>query len=109
LKQVFVELRDLFWLILILFILLQWWQGLKMKELALRHVKRYCASMDLQLLDESIALRGFWLKRGDDGRVHIWRSYLFEFTSTGDERYQGKIILLGHRVTTLQVDPHRFE
>ena len=50
--------------------------------------------MDLQLLDESVALRALWFKRSPDGQLR-WRSYNFDFTSTGDDRYQGRIILLG--------------
>ncbi|MBN4055541.1 DUF3301 domain-containing protein, partial [bacterium AH-315-K03] len=80
-------------------------QGIK--QLALKETKSYCEKMEVQLLDEGVALRGFWLKRDDRGNVRLWRSYLFEFTSTGNERYNGRIILLGRRVESITLDPHR--
>ncbi|SEF94631.1 DUF3301 domain-containing protein [Marinobacterium lutimaris] len=102
-----LELKDLFWLFLTGCLCLIWWQGQKVREIALREVRRQCEKMDLQLLDESVGLRALWLKRADDGKIRVWRRYHFEFTSTGDERYSGEIITLGHKVTGFNVSPHR--
>lgn len=102
-----VELKDLFWLTLVGLVCLIWWQGQKVREIALAHARRECRTMDLQLLDESVALRGLWLRRDPEGRIHLWRRYRFEFTSTGDERYSGEVITLGSRVTGFSVAPHR--
>jgi hypothetical protein len=62
----------------------------------------------LQLLDESVGLRALWLKRDTDGRIRLWRRYTFEFSSTGEDRYSGKVITLGKKVTDLHLDPHHF-
>lgn len=102
-----LELKDLFWLLLTGLVCLIWWQGQKVREIALREVRRQCKEMDLQLLDESVGLRAIWLKRGNDGKLHVWRRYHFEFTSTGDERYSGEIVTLGLKVTGFNVSPHR--
>jgi hypothetical protein len=102
-----IELKDLFWLTLVGLVCLIWWQGQKVREIALRHARRECAAMDLQLLDDSVALRAIWLRRDDNGRMRPWRRYRFEFTSTGDERYSGEVITLGTRVTGFSVAPHR--
>lgn len=104
-----VDLRDLFWLTLTVSLCLLWWNGQKVKEIALQAVRRYCKEMELQLLDENIALRAVWFKRDAQGRLSIWRRYHFEFTSTGDERYSGRVVTLGRQVTGLEVAPHRID
>ncbi|WP_286237635.1 DUF3301 domain-containing protein [Neptuniibacter halophilus] len=104
-----IDLEALFWLTLIAFLLYHWWQSQKVKEAALRYTRRHCKELELQLLDDNINLRGFWLKRDSQGRVRIWRAYNFEFSSTGEERYSGRVVTLGGRVTDLHLDPHRLQ
>lgn len=84
-----------------------WWRSQAVKELALQATRNHCASMGVQLLDDSVVLRGFWFKRNSHGELCVRRSYLFEFTSTGDERYHGGTVMLGTRVETIQLAPHR--
>ncbi|WP_417227987.1 DUF3301 domain-containing protein [Amphritea sp.] len=103
----YLALSDLFWLTLIVLLLLHWWQSLKIKEVALKAASRHCEELDLQLLDQSVYLRGIWLKRNDQGKIKIWRSYLFDFTATGDDRAKGRIALLGAQVTGITLEAHR--
>jgi hypothetical protein len=84
-----------------------WWRAHGVRELALRAAREHCQQLQVQLLDDGVARRGFWLKRGDDGRLHIWRSYQFEFTATGDDRYQGRVFMLGQRVEAIRLETHR--
>ncbi len=103
----YIDIESLFWLTLIVFLLYHWWQSQKTKETALHYTRRQCQQLELQLLDDNISLRGFWLKRDEKGRLRIWRAYNFEFSSTGDERYSGRVVTLGNRVTDLHLAPHR--
>ena len=103
----YIELTDLVWLTLICAALLHWWKAQQIKEIALKAVRKHCKELDLQLLDQSIALRGLWLKCDNEGKVRIWRSYTFAFSSTGDDRYEGRISLLGRQITGMQLEPHR--
>lgn len=102
-----IDLADVFWLFTGLAVLAYWWQAQGIKQRALQAVKAHCETMDVQLLDDSIVLRGFWCKKDHHGMLKIWRSYLFEFSSTGEQRYTGRIILLGSHIETVQLDPHR--
>lgn len=102
-----IELSDLFWLALTATLCALWWQNLKIREFATRQVRAYCQQQDVQLLDESIALKGMKPKRDDSGRMALERSYQFSFTSTGDERYTGLIRLHGRKVLTFELQPHR--
>ena len=63
--------------------------------------------MNVQLLDDGLALKGFWFKRNPKGSLALWRRYNFEFTSTGNERYSGQIIMLGRLVETIRLAAYR--
>lgn len=100
---------DFFLIGLIIIIGWQWSSALKAREQAFASVKIHCKKLNLQLLDEYVALNGFWMKRDTHGKYQAWRSYLFEFSSTGFERYNGKIILLGDKILSIQLEPYREE
>lgn len=84
-----------------------WWQAHAAKEMALQATRKYCESVGVQLLDDGLALRGFWIKRDGAGNLCLRRSYSFEFTTTGDQRYHGATVMLGRRLESVQLDPHR--
>ena len=103
------DLMDVFWCAIFISFMMLWWNAQGIKQIALSAVKRHCKTMDVQLLDEGVVLRGFWLKRDATGNMKLWRSYNFEFTSTGNERYLGRIVLLGRRVEEVHLEPHRLQ
>lgn len=101
------ELSDVALLLLFAGVAFWWWRGSAVKESALRAARAHCQSFEVQLLDESVVLRGFWFKRDAGGVLRVRRSYEFEFTSTGDERYHGCIVMLGQLLESIQLQPHR--
>ncbi len=101
------ELGDFFWLLVVVLVIHYWWHSKGVKEIALNATRRHCIKLDLQLLDDSIALRGLWLKRDSLGKPRFWRSYVFEFSSQGDDRYHGRITLLGKRIESIDLEVHR--
>ncbi len=103
----FIEFSDLLWFTLICLCLWYWWSAQKIKEIALTAARKSCNEMSLQLLDESVSLRALWLKRDVNGQLRMWRRYQFEFSSTGEDRYVGKVIMLGLRITDTELQPHR--
>jgi len=103
----YFEVSDLLWLCFLSFAGWHWWQGQKVKEIALKSAIKYCKEVDIQLLDQSIYLRGFWFKRDSDGKLRIWRSYQFDFTATGDDRAKGRVVMLGYKLTNIELDAHR--
>ena len=100
---------DLFFIILLLLIGFYWSSAMKAREIAFIAAKAHCQKLNLFLLDEYVALNGQWLKRNELGKLKAWRSYQFEFSSTGDERYNGKVIMLGKRVVSIQLEPYRIQ
>ncbi len=86
-----------------------WFNGQQVKEIALKAVRKNCLNMEVQMLDEYVALNRIRLKRDHMGKIRLQRTFLFEFSSTGNERYNGVCIMLGRRVESIQMEPHRFD
>ncbi len=97
-------------ILLILFLLMiaaYWSSATKAREIALTAVAFRCREMEVFLLDDCVALTAQWLKRDADGAIKVWRTFQFEFTSTGDDRYHGKVIMLGRKIQSIQMDAYR--
>ncbi len=98
---------DLFLITLLLLIGFYWSNSMKAREIAFIAVTSHCRKLGVQLLDEYVALNGLWFKVNREGGISAWRSYLFEFTSTGNDRYNGKIIMLGDKILNIEMDPYK--
>ena len=101
------SLSDLFLLLLIVCLVLLTWRAIAVREFAHRAVKKHLDKLDLQLLDDNVAMKAVWIKRDPSGYLRFWRSYNFEFSSTGHERYKGRIILLGNQIENIVLEPYR--
>lgn len=86
-----------------------WVNAQQAKEIALKAVKAHCLNLDVQMLDEYVALNGIRLNRAQSGKIRLRRTFLFEFSSTGNERYNGVCIMLGRQVQAIQMEPYRFD
>ena len=84
------------------------WRGYGIRELALQMARRHCEKLDIELLDENVALRGLRLQRDRQGRLRLARDYNFEFTVTGDQRLSGCITLFGRQLGKVELQPHPF-
>ena len=80
-----------------------WLDSLKAREVAVRAARAACSADGLLLLDDTVAIALLKPVRDDDGHVKLQRAYGFEYSDTGNNRLQGSIVLLGHRVTLLNV------
>ena len=102
-----IELSDIVLLLVFAAGVYWWWHAHAVKEAVLRAVRKHCREYGVQLLDETAVLRGLWFRRDASGVLRVRRSYTFEFTSTGDERYHGAVVVLGAAIETIQLEPHR--
>lgn len=62
-----------------------------------------CAELDVQRLDDSVALRRFrlgWIPQGPTFR----RYYVFEFSRNGADRRSGEIALVGLRLDWVRIE-----
>ena len=84
-----------------------WWQSGVYKGRARELATAHCQQFDLQLLDQSMVIVGFWPVRGRAGRLEFRRTYQFEFSSIGDRRYQGKLVLVGMQLQSIALEPYK--
>ena len=98
----------IFFFTLVAVLYLFWNKQQQARGLALSVVRKHCELQGLQLLDDTLVLDGYQLKRRSLG-WSLLRCYQFEFASTGDERYCGSLLLAGRRVERLELDTHRMQ
>ena len=65
---------------------------------------RLCRDLKVQFLDETVTLAQIRLGRSDAGWPQFTRVYLFEFSGTGQDRWQGRATLAGQRVLSVQFE-----
>lgn len=82
------------------------WRGHGIRERALRLARQHCAKLDIELLDENVALRGLRLQRDGRGHLRLARLYDFEFTVTGDQRLRGNLSMFGQQLGHIELDAH---
>lgn len=89
------------------FLAVFWWNTMGIKQQAYDVARRHCQDLNLQLLDQSVMLKRVRLRRNQAGGLSLLRVFVFEFASTGDERYHGEIQLLGRALVDVHVDLHK--
>lgn len=96
-----------FLILLALIIAWLWWDGLGAKEIARASCKRICREHDVLFLDDTVALTRLRLRRDGSGQMRIFRRFGFEFTSDGEQRYQGYVDMLGSYVIHTEMETYR--
>jgi hypothetical protein len=96
-------------LLLVLFVvaIAAWlWHHLGLRQIALQHARRVTKKEGVQLLDDSVYLRRMRLSRSTDTLFAFQRMYQFEFSTVGDRRFLGWVILHGRRLETVHWQPY---
>lgn len=87
--------------------LLYLWRSGQFTETARRLARDHCQQLELQLLDDSMVITGLWPVRNAAGRLVLRRRYRFEFASTGDQRYHGRLVLEGLQLRHIELDAYK--
>ena len=101
-----LSLSFLFWSTVVAALVAFWWQSDKIKLSAIGYIAHYRKSRNLQLLDQTMVLRGLWPIRSKEGSIQLRRRYHFEFTSTGEVRNKGIIELVGRKIQDIKIEAH---
>jgi len=88
------------------FIAWYWSYSQKIKQLALRASVKRCNEAGVQFLDHSVVLHRIGFRKNNASRWKMIREYRFEFTSTGESRYIGRVILQGNYVVSSELEPY---
>ena len=91
-------------LIILGFVAWFWFDSLRSREMAKTICKQTCQQLNLQLLDDTIALARLRLRRNSNGRLKVQRAYQFEFSENGgNNRQRGMVILRGITLEILEM------
>ena len=80
-----------------------WQDSLRAKESACAACRKLCHAYDYQFLDDTIALKRVRLRRNSSGRATLARSYSFDFSLDGADRYRGSVETLGAAVQAVHL------
>lgn len=81
-----------------------WSDTLRARERALKAGARACAELNVQFLDQTVALTRLKMARNARGQVQWRRAYRFEFSTDGADRWFGHIDLLGTALESVRMD-----
>lgn len=84
-----------------------WWHSGDFKTLAMGFSTRHCEHFNLQLLDQSMVIKGLWVERNAGGSLSVRRRYQFEFSSTGERRYLGLLTMLGSKLKSIDTETYQ--
>ncbi|OGT77677.1 MAG: hypothetical protein A3J35_02480 [Gammaproteobacteria bacterium RIFCSPLOWO2_02_FULL_52_10] len=92
------------WLIVLLVILTAcWYEILKIRELVMKRCQQVCAEAQLQFLDQTVAVIAVKIRVSDDIRLMLYRTYQFEYSENGVDRYKGYVDLLNHGIVSIRL------
>lgn len=99
-------------LLIALLIIGFWYNSMQAHEKALEHAQLLCEQDRVQLLDDTVTLKKTRFMRQKNGKLSFKRTYTFDYTRSGQDRYTGSLTLLGGEVLVSQLDlaaphPHR--
>lgn len=82
-----------------------WYDSMRAREVAVRICAQACQRYQVQLLDQTVALRKVGLKRNKRrGNVQLLRTYKFDFSIDGEDRRQGEAVVLGETPESVNLD-----
>ena len=80
-----------------------WYDSLEAREAAVRAARAACEAEGLLFLDDTVGIASLKPARDSEGRLKLQRAYDFEYSDTGNNRVYGSVVMLGKRVTLLNV------
>ena len=101
------SLINLLLLVLAGVIAVYWWQSGLFKGRARELAAAHCQQLGLQLLDQSMVITAIRPIIGRGGRIEFRRTYQFEFSSTGDRRYQGELVMEAMQLKSIELEAYR--
>jgi hypothetical protein len=81
--------------------------GLRVREAAIRIAGDACRERGLQFLDYTVQGARTRLARDGEGHTRLRRTFLFDFSDDGISRRAGSVVMLGARLESLQLEPYR--
>ncbi len=83
-----------------------WWDSVGVKERARKTGHQHCEWAEVQFLDDTVEFVRLRIRRNYQGQLCFYRTYRFEFCSTGAARFQGMISMLGRTPDKVQLQAY---
>lgn len=81
-----------------------WQDTLRAREIAIRVAVNTCQQQQLQLLDSTVSLQRIRPTRCAGGHVCLQRTFVFEYTTDGEYRQRGFVVMDGPQVSTVGLE-----
>jgi len=78
--------------------LVYWYTAQQAKTFAVVYARRECEKHGVQLLDQTVQQIKLSMSRNAQSRWQFWREYRFDYSTDGVNRYEGRLVMLGHRL-----------
>ena len=88
------SLSDVVVFFLFILVLAYWWRISEQKTFAIMQAKKYCRARKLQLLDQTLVFKKLQFQRFKK-QLKLCRIYEFDFSTNGQDRFKGEILLSG--------------
>lgn len=102
-----MDVASLFFLLLLAALGWFWLDSMRALEAARNAGKQVCSKAGVQFLDDTVSSTGLVLARDTSGRRVLRRTYRFEFSETGDSRLEGRLVVLGHNIESVTMEPYQ--
>lgn len=99
-----LNLFDILLLMIIAVVGVQFWRIRAISEQANQYLQRYCENNDLQLINVARSKTRLAINKG---KLDWHNEFDFEFSSTGEDSYQGRLIMSGLMVLTTELPAYR--
>lgn len=90
-------------LIIIGGVYLAWRDSMRARERAILFCRNLCSRHQVQFLDDTVALTRLGIRRDPNRGLKIHRVYEFEFSTEGQSRSLGSVILTGDRIDAVHL------
>ncbi|HSS63915.1 MAG TPA: DUF3301 domain-containing protein [Gammaproteobacteria bacterium] len=93
----------LFGLLLVGAVYLAWRDSMRARERAISFCRNLCSRHQVQFLDDTVALTRLRVRRDPVRGLKLHRVYEFEFSTEGQSRSLGSVILTGDRIDAVHL------
>ena len=90
-------------LLLIGALYLAWRDSMRARERAVLFCRKLCSRHEVQFLDDTVALTRLGIRRDPVRGLKIHRVYEFEFSTEGQSRSLGSVVLTGDRIDAIHL------
>lgn len=101
-----ITLEGLFISVIVFLLAYALWRHLGIGQIALSTAKAYTEKQGVILLDQSVHLQKIRLSKGRNSLLDLTRTYKFEFSTRGDKRYLGWIVMTGRKFKSIDLQPY---